>query len=124
MRLARLKQQLLRTPEWRSLATRKALAQVVERDGFAMLARVLRGEATSAELRKADFICVARSWGCVCPRGRHPGAVNAPRPLSRRSPAPRSYKSELWMACGPRVALPRRAEAAPDLRAPLPPWAE
>lgn len=44
---------------------RNNLADIVERDGYCTLARVLRGDATSAELRKADFICVARSWGCA-----------------------------------------------------------
>jgi hypothetical protein len=34
-----------------------------ERDGFPALARVLRGDATSAALRKADFLHLTRVWG-------------------------------------------------------------
>jgi hypothetical protein len=54
-------------------ACRRAQAASCERDGFAALARVLRGDATSAALRKADFLHLTRVWGYAsdvwCARG-------------------------------------------------------
>ena len=61
----RLKQLLLRTAEWANPALRADLALQCDRDGFVSLAKVLRREATSAALRKDDFLYVARAWGCV-----------------------------------------------------------
>ena len=57
-----LKSLLLRTPEWGSPEARLALAERCEA-GYPGLARVLRREATSAQLRKADYLECARAWG-------------------------------------------------------------
>jgi len=39
------------------------LAARAQKDGFTMLARVLRRETTSAQLRKGDFLYVSDAWG-------------------------------------------------------------
>jgi len=59
----KLKQLLLRTPEWLSPERRAELATCCDRDGLPALASVLRRQATSAALRKADFIYASCAWG-------------------------------------------------------------
>lgn len=59
----KLKQLLLRTPEWLSPERCAELAACCDRDGLPALASVLRRQATSAALRKADFIYASCAWG-------------------------------------------------------------
>ena len=57
-----LKSLLLRTAEWGSPEARLALAERCQ-GGYPGLARVLRREATSAQLRKGDYLEACRAWG-------------------------------------------------------------
>ena len=62
----KLKQLLLRTAEWTNSETRTRLAQRCDAEGLPSLAKVLRREATSAALRKEDFLYAAHAWRYAC----------------------------------------------------------
>jgi len=90
-----LKSLLSRTPEWRDRASRAAAAAACDALGEVKLARVMRGQDTSAALRKRDMLHLARLWG---------------------------YKSNLWRCvgggAGGRVEGYKRDGGATHARAP------
>jgi len=94
----KLRAQLCRTGEWADPAARACVATVCAAaaqddtsGAFATLAAVMRGDDTSASLRKSHLLMLARCWG---------------------------YKSELWVHKAGRKRLPLQPEPMPPPLAP------
>lgn len=94
----KLRAQLCRTSEWADPGARACVASVCAAaaqddtsGAFATLAAVMRGDDTSASLRKSHLLMLARCWG---------------------------YKSELWVRKEGRKRLPLQPEPMPPPLAP------
>jgi hypothetical protein len=89
-----------------------------EHDGFAALARVLRGDATRAALRKADFLHLTRAWGYASDVWCAPAPHARTGAARRNGPRLRSLRP-----CPTRADAPAPQEAVPAARRPQQPRA-
>ena len=114
---SRLRSQLSRTPEWRSLAERERVARACDAAGpaRAALARALRVGHCSL-LRKGDLLYLARIWGYRSDIWGHRKDRRVRGPLPAASSLSAAVPPDVAAAMSAPLALERVAIARPELQ--------